>query len=254
MKRIVALLAVACLLFTGGISYSQVLRMKEEASAASQYAAAVLPAEEASVQIDTVDLDALYAVYPPEKIVGTVTGRELKWSEYFYFYRSYIFSMESAMLYYTQVGYPVSWDDVYDEASGLTWRDLPALSTEQDIREYSAISAFAAENGIALSAEAEAEVESDLLAAAKEALGENASLEEFESYLAPYYLPLDVYRQMLRTDHLYRQILSERYDTPYDADEELLEQARSAFSADLTEVYDRTLIMWSDDFVPPRIP
>ena len=253
MKKIVALLAVICFLFTGGISYTQVLRMKEEASAASQYTA-VLPAEEAAVQMDTVDLDALYAAYPPEKVVGTVTGRELSWSEYFYFYRSYILSMESAMLYYTQYGYPVSWDDVYDEASGLTWRDLPALSTEQDIREYSAISAFAAENGITLSAEAEAEVESELLTAAKEALGENASLEDFEAYLASYYLPIDVYRHMLQTDHLYRQILSERYETPYDADEELLEQARSAFSTDLSEVYDRTLITWSDDFVPPRIP
>ena len=253
MKRIVALLAVACLLFTGGISYTQVLRMKEEASAASQYTA-VLPAEEAAVQIDTVDLGSLYAAYPPEKVIGTVAGRELKWSEYFYFFRSYVLSMESAMLYYTQVGYPVSWDDVYDEASGLTWRDLPALSTEQDIREYSAISAFAAENGFALSAEAEAEVESELLDAAKEALGENATLEEFEAYLVPYYLPLDVYRHMLRTDHLYRQILSERYNAPDDADEETVEQARSAFSADLSEVYNRTVITWSDDFVPPRIP
>ena len=98
MKRIVALLAVACLLFTGGISYTQVLRMKEEASAASQYTA-VLPAEEAAVQIDTVDLGSLYAAYPPEKVIGTVAGRELKWSEYFYFFRSYVLSMESAMLY-----------------------------------------------------------------------------------------------------------------------------------------------------------
>ena len=253
MKKIVALLAVICLLFTGGISYSQVLRLKEAASAASQYTVA-LPAEEAAVQIEPVDLDSLYAVYPPEKIVGTVDGRELKWSEYFYFFRSYILSVESAMQYYAQYGYPVSWDDVYDEASGLTWRDLPAESTQQDIREYSAISAFAAENGIVLSAEAEAEVESELLAAAKEALGETASLEDFEAYLAPYYLPLDVYRHMLRTDHLYRQILSEHYHTPYDADEELLEQARSAFSVDLSDVYDRTEITWNDDFVPPHIP
>ena len=110
------------------------------------------------------------------------------------------------------------------------------------------------DNGISLSAEAEEKVESELLAAAKDALGEGASLEEFETYLAPYYLPLDVYRHMLRTDHLYRQILSERYHTPYDADEETLEQARSSFSADLSDVYDRTVITWSDDFVPPRIP
>ena len=253
MKKIVALLAVICLLFTGGISYSQVLRMKEAASAAHQ-AVAVYPAEEAAVRIESVDIDSLYAAYPPEKVVGTVAGRELSWSEYFYFFRSYILSMESAMLYYGQYGYSASWDDVYDEASGLTWRDLPALSTEQDIREYSAISVFAAENGMTLSAEAEAEVEADLLAAAKEALGENASLEEFEAYLAPYYLPLDVYRQMLRTDHLYRQILSEHYNAPDEADEETVEQAHSAFSADLSEVYGRTVITWSDDFVPPRIP
>ena len=253
MKKIVALLSVICFLFTGGISYSQVLRMKEEASAASQVTA-VFPSEETAVQIEPVDLAPLYAAHPAEKVVGTVGGRELQWSEYFYFYRSYVLSVESAMLYYGQYGYPVSWDDVYDEASGLTWRDLPAVSTEQDIREYSAISAFAVDNGISLSAEAEEKVESELLAAAKDALGEGASLEEFETYLAPYYLPLDVYRHMLRTDHLYRQILSERYHTPYDADEETLEQARSSFSADLSDVYDRTVITWSDDFVPPRIP
>ena len=172
MKKIVALLAVICLLFTGGISYSQVLRMKEEAAAASQ-PAAVLPVSDTAVSIEQVDLDALYALYPPEKVVGTVDGRELKWSEYFYILRSSILSVESAMLYYAQYGFPVSWDDIYEESSGLTWRDLPALSAEQEIREYSAIAAFAAENGIALSEEREAAVESELLDAAKEALGEN---------------------------------------------------------------------------------
>ncbi len=253
MKKIVALLAVICLLFTGGISYSQVLRMKEEAAAASQ-PAAVLPVSDTAVSIEQVDLDALYALYPPEKVVGTADGRELKWSEYFYILRSSILSVESAMLYYAQYGFPVSWDDVYEESSGLTWRDLPALSAEQEIREYSAIAAFAAENGIALSEEGEAAVESELLDATKEALGENATLEEFEAYLAPYCLPLDVYRLMLRTDHLYRNILSELYRTPDDADEELVEQANSAFSADLTEVYNRTVIAWSDDFVLPQLP
>ena len=94
----------------------------------------------------------------------------------------------------------------------------------------------------------------ELLDAATEALGENASLDDFEAYLVPYYLPLDVYRHMLRTDRLYRQILSERYNAPDDTDEETMEQARSAFSADLSEVYDRTVITWSDDFVSPRIP
>ena len=85
MKKIVALLSVICFLFTGGISYSQVLRMKEETSAASQITA-VLPAEEAAVQIEPVDLASLYAAHPAEKVVGTVGGRELQWSEYFYFY------------------------------------------------------------------------------------------------------------------------------------------------------------------------
>ena len=59
---------------------------------------------------------------------------------------------------------------------------------------------------------------------------------------------------MLRTDHLYRNILSELYRTPDDADQELVEQANSAFSADLTEVYNRTVIAWSDDFVLPQLP
>ena len=65
MKKIVALLAVICLLFTGGISYSQVLRMKEEAAAASQ-PAAVLPVSDTAVSIEQVDLDALYALYPSQ--------------------------------------------------------------------------------------------------------------------------------------------------------------------------------------------
>ena len=58
MKKIVALLAVIAFLFTGGISCSQVLRMKEEASAASQVTA-VFPSEETAVQIEPVDLAIL---------------------------------------------------------------------------------------------------------------------------------------------------------------------------------------------------
>ena len=253
MKKIVALLAVLCLLFTGGISCSQVLQMKAENTAASQQAAALVT-ETPAVQIDTVDLAALYAKYPPEATVASVNGRDVTWSEYFYFYGSYILDVESAMQYYAQYGYPVSWDDVFDESSGKTWSDLPSDSTVQDIREYTAIATFAEENGIVLSADAEAEIEASLLEAAKDALGEDAGLEAFEAFLSQYYLPLDVYRQMLRTGSLYNQILREHYQLPEDADDEAVEQARQSFSSDLTPVYENTAFTYSDGFVLPSLP
>ena len=253
MKKIVALLAVACLLFTGCISYFQVLRIKEESNAAYQQVISSVP-EATALQLDPVDLATLYATHSPDTVIGTVGNREITWSEFFYFYGSYILDVESAMQYYAQYGYAISWDDVFDETSGTTWRDLPAENAVQDIREYTAISTFSAEKGITLSEEAEAAVEASLLDAAGEALGEEATLADFESFLAQYYLPMDVYRQMLHTNSLYNQILTEQYHISEDTDAEALEQARTAFSADLLPVYDNTVFTWAESFTLPSIP
>ena len=253
MKKIVALLALACLLFTGCISYFQVLRIKEESNAASQQVLSSV-SETSALQLDFVDLAALYAAHSPDTVVGTVGDREITWSEFFYFYGSYILDVESAMQYYAQYGYAISWDDVFDETSGTAWRELPAESAVQDIREYTAISSFSAEKGITLSDEAEAAVEASLLDAARDALGETATLADFESFLAQYYLPVDVYRQMLRTNSLYNQILTEQYHVTEESDTETLEQARTAFSADLLPVYDNTVFTWAEGFTLPSIP
>lgn len=234
MKRITALAAVICFLFTGALSVFQVKTLAAEtAKQQSSYTV------EAPAPVG-IDYEALYRSHPAEELVATVNGEPVLWDEYFYFYCGYVAEVESIMEYYGQHGVPISWEDDYQD--GLTWAEVPAETAEQSILEYRGIHLFAEENGITLPADAEEQIEREIKASAESLLGEGATEEAFAAYLAKGYLSMPVYRRMLTTNLLYQQLLSELYgDTSEEAE---VQNAQ----ADLTEKLKQNLEKIS--FVP----
>ena len=201
MKKFTALAALICFLFTGALSVYQVKTLAAESAPEQQ----TVTAE--TLKVAGVDYESLYRSHPADEIVGTVNGDPVLWEEYFYFYCGYAAEVEGIMEYYSQNGYPLSWEDPYGEE--MTWADVPAQSAEQSVLEVRGIDLLAEENGISLPADAEEQINQQIRASAESLLGEEATEEAFAAYLAKGYLPMSVYRRMIATNLLYQQLLSE---------------------------------------------
>ncbi len=208
MKKVFGVVLLICFLFTGTISYYQVLDIRAEKDREQAAEAAA----EIAAEIPLVDMDALFRTHGPEEVIAHINGREVKWEEYFYYYSEAISEIENIFAYLASAGYETSWSDVYQD--NMTFAEIPALSAEQSIRQYEAIESFALENGITLSEEAEKEIDRQILTAAEQYCGEDATEEDFAQYLSVIYLPLSVYRQMMHTNAVYQQTFSELYGEP----------------------------------------
>ena len=207
MKKIVSLVLLICLLFTGFISYRQVLAVKaEREAAASSDEAEIIP-----VEVALVDREALFASHAPDEVVATVDGKEIRWDEYYYFYSSFIEEVEHIFTYFGAYGYSLTWEDEYEE--GMLFSEVPPVNAEGAICQYTAITE-----------------------------------EQLEAYLAEIYLPLSVYRQMLRTNALYRQELSDLFGGASDDGSN-----EAALSAALQECLREVQFAYADGFSLPDI-
>ena len=239
MKKIISLTALICLLFTGLISYYQVLEIRDRNEQAQMQEE---PATVQPVDVPRVDMAALYASRSPEEVVGMVNGREVPWSDYFYFYSGFVSEMENLFLYFGAYGYALSWDDEYEE--GLTFAEVPEENTAQAIRQYETIEVFAREKGIELREEEEEALKAQALSDAEKTCGEGATEEQLEEYLAAAYLPLPLYRQMLHTNAVYTALLDRLYGgASEDGDNE------AALSAALQERLEDVVFEPAESFV-----
>ncbi len=232
MRKFISLALLICLLFTGVISYHQVLdikREREEAKAAEAEASGMQ-----SVEVPQVDKKALYASRDASSPVGTVDGREISWQEYFYFYSGSINEVQNLMSYFGAYGYALSWNDEYEE--GITFASVPSENAIRSIRQYAAIEAFAQDQGITLSGEEEDALQAQILSDAERYCGQGAGEKQLEAYLAEVYLPLPVYRQMLHTNAVYQKLLNELYggESEDGTNEAALSEALMEKLADLT--------------------
>ena len=241
MKKTVSLFLLICLLFTGFISYRQVLAIKAE-----QESAAAAATEVPVVEVSRADRAALFASHAPDEIIATVDGKEVRWDEYFYFYNSFVEEVEYLFTYFGSYGYELTWGDEYEE--GMLFSSVPPENAEQAIRQYHAIENYAAEKEIVLSEETEEELHQQLLSDAEKYCGEGASEEQLAASLADEYLPMPVYQQMLRTNALYRQELSELYGGASDDGSN-----EAQLGAALQEKLKDISFSYVDGFTPPVI-
>lgn len=209
MKKIVAGIAAVCLVFTGLFSFFQIKAKEQNNSGESDQLAAY---EKALEEMPKIDYSALYASYPADMTVAVIGDKEITWGEYFqayYGYSSEIDEYMKAMLMY--YGSSPSWDDYYSESENLAFKDLPALYSEDDLKQKAVIDGFAEFNGIELSKDNKALVEEELEKARESYCGEGASEEEFELFLEEHYFNLDMYRKMTERNYLYQQMFTDLY-------------------------------------------
>lgn len=208
MKKIVAGIAVVCLLFTGIFSYFQISEKQSSSENDDLYAAY----EKALEAMPKIDFEALYASYPENMTVAVIGDKEITWREYFQAYYGYTSEideyMKTMLMYY---GSAPAWDDYYNESENLLFRDLPALNSEDDLKQKAAIDGFAELNGIELNEANREKVEEKLKADRTSYCGEGASEEEFEQFLREHYFTMELYRKMTERNYLYQQMFTDLY-------------------------------------------
>lgn len=207
MKKFMSALLVVCLLFTGGIS---IFQLKSRPAQNMVITADAANPEEAAVA-ERVNLAAIYASHDPSEIIGTCDGRDVTWGEYFYYYNGYVADIENYMSTMKMYGLELSWSDLYDEDTGITYAQLPSQLVPEEIRQYGAIEGYAAKAGIALTEENTERVQEQLNSIKANYVGEDATDEMLEAFLMESYLPLNLYRRLLSSNYLYQQTFTEKY-------------------------------------------
>ena len=203
MKKFVVVLLALCIVAGGvlGYSYGTKERLAPPAvAAAEEPAASAAPA----VQAATLDYEAIYALHEPDEVVMTVGDKEVTWAEYFYYLYRQAQSVESYFTSMASYGIESSWDDPAEE-DGTTFAQLTVESADSTALSLKAMESFAEANGITLSEADRASIEEKVKTDIAAACGEDATREDFDAYLAGFYMPSRLYDQMNELSVLYQQ-------------------------------------------------
>ena len=140
-----------------------------------------------SVSLPEPDFDAMFASHAPQEVVAVVNGHDISWEDYFYFYCSAASSLYGMMQYYANFGTQLSWSEVYDSSTGITFAQLPVITAGQDLMQFLSIADFLSDSGITLNETSEATLAEMLLAdieaysAGASAVGEASSASDGSS-------------------------------------------------------------------------
>lgn len=204
MKKIVALLAVICLLFTGALSYGKI-------KTTQAYAASELTAEEA-VPAKEIDFASIYALHEPGEVVAYVDGEDVTWDSFFYFYKNLAGEINS---YITQMqqyyGAEIRWTDVCDPELGLTYEQIPAQSALEELSQYVTIKNYAASVGSELSAETQQKIADERSQMAALVAGEGATDEDLYAFYAEQYMPAELLDTLMSVNYIYQQNFEDSY-------------------------------------------
>ena len=231
MKKFVILLLVACLVLGCGIGYFTA-RATEGAPAPAELAPA--PADSAAPaagndsaapaaapegteaetpNFDTrrIDYDALRAYLPADAVVGSCEGIDVSWDEMFYWLGAMGSQAQNQIDMMAMYGQSLRWDDKLSADSEQTYAEYVVEMAEDCVRQLHTIEALAAENGVTLSAEAEAAMAQGLQADIVGACGEGASEEDFNAYLEENHISRAMYDRMSRFEYLYKSLYAALY-------------------------------------------
>ena len=157
-----------------------------------------------AVPAQVLDYEAMYACIDPDEVVMTVNGREITWTEYYYWLSYYAEYIQYYMDMYSYYGMTYRWTDPADAEGTLTLADSVILDAENHVGMICVIEDFAEENGVSLSAEEQQELEDALKADIADFCGEDATEEDFEKALQEEHLTLDLYKKFNRASMLYQ--------------------------------------------------
>ncbi len=195
---------------TESAAQSEELSAQSEENTAAD-AAGEEQSETASYSVE-LDYDKLYALHDPEEVVMQIDGKDITWGDYFYwlYYQSYRITntLTQMSMYY---GMTSTWDDPIDAEGTETISDIAVSNSLEMLKQQLAIDGLAEETGAALTAEEEAEMAEDLEAIYTQAVGEDATEEEKDDFVASMYLTREKFEAINTTKELYEHIFNEKY-------------------------------------------
>lgn len=216
MKKLIALIVIVCLAFSFAAGCGSVENSDEAASPTTE-----APAQETTGAVETssMDYDALRALHADDEVVATVNGREVTWGEYYGWLYMNTRQIEN---YFSQVeiyyGMSIGWGDSMDD-SGTTYAQYAVQSTEDTLRQFAAIDAFAEKNEIeldetTLAARLDEQKKSDTTSIC----GEDGTEEDLVEALGEMNLTMDDYELMTLANIKYQ----ENFKALYGEDSELV--------------------------------
>lgn len=173
---------------------------------AAESAEAAEPVDPADVEIQELDYDAIYALYPGDMVVMTAAGEDITWDEYFESVKSNGLQIED---YFRQMGAyygeTATWEGSVGDGTGMTFAEYPIMATEDSLAHYAAVEALAKERGITLSEENAAATAPEQLAA--DALGEGATVGQLEEALEEQlHMSVNMYQHLSEINALFGQL------------------------------------------------
>lgn len=231
MKKLLIILLAACLLFVGAAGCAR--KPAPEPSPAPTPAptpdetiyvspvnpeppTTAVPETPAVTPLRHVDLEALHALYPEDAVYATIGDREISWGEYYEWLGSYVLNGENYMESMAAYGMAGGWDSQY--AEGVTLGESFVANLSDNLRAFTGIDMFAAQNGIEISGE---ELEAKEAEDKSAMLGPDASEEDWAELLVANFLTENLYRAQAKAN-LQLQKLS---DTKYGKNGEMLSTA-----------------------------
>ena len=186
----------------------------EDAAAVAGTTGGALPAAPEADEAEEearVDFAALYALHSPEEKVLSIGDREETWGDYFYLLYTQASQIEnyfdSMAMYY---GMRFTWDDPVEEG-GATYADAVVESAGNLLKQLDALEFFAEENGVTVTEEMRALIESQKQEDIVSLLGEDGSEEEFYQYLEGQYLSREMYDRAVTQNVLYQESFNALY-------------------------------------------
>ena len=173
-----------------------------------------------------LNYDALYALHDRDEKVLRIGEEEERWGDYFYVLFSQCSQIEnyfdSMAAYY---GMLFHWDDPIEENTDETFAETAADTAESLMVQLAALEKFAADHDITLGEEELAMVEEQKKEDRVNALGEDATEEQFRETLQQVYLSDEMYDRIVRQNVLYQTCFNRLYGEKAEklSDEEALQ-------------------------------
>ena len=224
MKVLIAVLAVACLVLIGVIVYlnsqkntvttenaapidttvTESADSAENTEEAAQSETAAEPSAEPII-IQTLDREKLFATHEADEVIATVGGMDLLWEEYFYFLSNEAYSVENYIATMAMYGGSITWSDPWGDSENPdeTFADYVLSSTGDYVRLMVAITELSEENDAGLSEEDLSAVADTMAKTFADALGDDATEEEIDSYLKDRYMTRAIMERLVSMDYLY---------------------------------------------------
>lgn len=184
MKKLIAAILIVCVAFAGFLTWKN-------------YIPPV--AETPTLEVRTVDYEALYATHDPDEIVMNVGGDEITWREFFYYLSANVGYINNMFAYY---GGEADWDMVADETTGETIGENVWTLARQSVGQLHACTLFAKSHGAELTEEQEAALDAELQDVIVRTCGEGATEADFDEYLKSMYASRELYDMMSRWNYL----------------------------------------------------